>query len=205
MSEGAKNLKDTVHLYCDIRGNSRIAYAVFDWHGNRFIAKDGTFFPFAVGLKLSEGLRVNQLNGVVHFSPSYNHGDEPLPITRLCFPDPSEHLVRWQPTGMIRQSVYFLLTEIQKRGGGKSVVFEKDWNTAQNHGFSVSENFGPLKPLKRTGLRWLTAWQLPAWERDGLTGQERFERIQSIAVGYGIDPWGSKSSFDDCQAEIKGA
>lgn len=210
MSEGAiqppKHIKDTIRLYVNVRDEEPQAYAVYDFVDNKFDTDFGVLFPFAVLMKLTERPSYNPVEKIVTVTHRYDFGGEPEPISRLIFPNPkSPEWVSWKPIGRLRQSIHFMLLEGQRRLCSFQVDFKKDWTTTKNHGFQVTHKNREINPLKRTEIEWLAAWQLPYWEKEGFTGKERFKRIQNIAKRYGIEPWGSQSSFNDCLAEIKNA
>lgn len=210
MSEGAiqppKHIKDTIRLYVNVRDDEPQAYAVYDFADNIFNTAAGRLFPFAVLMKLTEKPRFNQLNKTVAVTHRYDFGGEPEPISKLIFPDPeSDQWVSWEPSGVLRQSIHFMLSECEARLCSFQVDFKKDWTTTRNHGFHVTHKNKEVRPLKRTAIKWYAAWQLPSWEKEGFTGEQRFERIQEIAKAYGIEPWGSQSRFESALAEIKKA
>jgi hypothetical protein len=210
MSEGAKHypksIKDTIRIYVNVRNDEPIAYAVHDYGQNIFNTDVDRLSRFAVLMKLKERPKFNPVEKTVTVTHRYDFGGHPEPISKLIFPDPGSHeWVNWKPIGQLQQSIHFMLLQGQDRLCSFQVDFKKDWTTTKNHGFQVTHKNREINPLKRTEIEWLAAWQLPYWEKEGFTGKERFERIQNIAKRYGIEPWGSQSSFNDCLAEIKKA
>jgi hypothetical protein len=207
------SLKKHLCLYSCLTKDAPLAVAVYGDPAKTFQNKkgDATFpdgyvvFPIAVAVPLEERIRINRVSNAVTWTPRLDFGGAPFPFPGgFAKDDPeSDSWVRWVPDAMFRQSLHFMLAECAKHDlCGFEIDLKYDWTREGLR--AVFRDIDP-RTKKRTGIRWLSAWQLPFWEKSGLTGAERFDRIQKIAEAYGIEPWGSKSSFDDCLAEIKSA
>ncbi len=207
------SLKQHVCLYACLLKDEPLAVAVYDvplkkfidTKGNTAFPNGGALFPIAIGVRLSERVRVNRASDIVKFTPRLDFGGEPFPFRGGFAADDlqSDSWVKWVPDATLKQSLHFMLKECAKYDlCGFRIDLSQDWSAE-----GLKADFRDIKPRpkKRTAIRWLTAWQFPDWEKNGFTGAERFDRIQKVAEAYGVEPWGSISSFDDCHSEIKRA
>jgi hypothetical protein len=104
---------------------------------------------------------------------------------------------------MMRQSLHFMLTECAKHKlCGFRIDLKQDWSKI---GLTAESKEVEPKQIKLTGLKWLTAWRLPFWEKNHVPNRERFEQIQELAAAYGIKGWTSFTHFTNGQSAINSA
>jgi hypothetical protein len=201
------SLKHHVTLYANVNETEPLAFAVYNTPEKAFEVKGATIFPLAVAVRLTERIRINKMSGETRWKPRYDFGGEPYPcVGGLALLDPrSESWIRWEPDDKIemRQSIHFMLQECADRDlCGFRLDLKQDWSKP---GFRAEMLKVKPRPSKLTVLKWLSAWQLPYWEREDIPNCQRFERIQTIATAYGIKGWTSLTNFESRLAEIKGA
>jgi hypothetical protein len=206
------SLKSQICLYACLAKDEPLAVAVYNVPGKMIDSKSsgvyangGTIFPIAVGVRLTERIRINKSSGIVKWTPRYDFVGETFPFSGgFALDDPkSDSWVRWEPDGdAIRQSFHFMLQHCAARDlCGFRLDLEQDWSIP---GFLATIREVKPNPLKLTRLEWLTAWQLPFWEREHLSNEDRFNRIQAFANAYKIKGWSSFSHFQKRLAAIKG-
>jgi len=206
------SVKHRICLYACLAKDEPLAIAVYDLPEKKFNVKGGgsfpdggTIFPIAVGVRLTERIRINQATGIVNWTPRSDLGGEPFPFPGgFCAEDPKSKLwVHWTPDEMMRQSLHFMLTECAKHNLCRfRIDLKQDWSKI---GWTAESKEVEPKPIKLTNLKWLTAWRLPFWEKNHVPNPERFEQIQELAAAYGIKGWTSFTNFTNGQSTINRA
>ena len=206
------SLKHHIRLYACLAKDEPLAVAVYDVPEKTFSVKGGglfptggTIFPIAVGVRLTDKIRINRVSGEVQWTPRRDIGGEPFPVLGgFAADDPKDNRwVRWAPEEMMLQSLHFMLSECAKHDlCGFRIDLNQDWTKA---GMRADIRNVKPRPKKRTALKWLAAWRRPFWRDGKVPPDEQFSQIQALADAYGLERLNSMSHFENVMSEINRA
>lgn len=190
------SLSDHIRLYHISDSKQPVAFAVFDSPDLRYKNREGgLIFPFAVALFLESLPKRYQAEKLIRHQISFNPNASPRAMRPLHITaEEMESTWIWRPDKRWMRSIYALMIEA-KIWANADETSERDWDLSDNHYRRVNLSLGPEVMTKRSDIRWIMAWQLSAWEAEGINQREQFERTQSLADGFGFEIWGSFSTF----------